>query len=107
MSGVAPPDPLLLQSLDSVTYQPPSQEHLSPPLHSNVGKTFVVCFICIESIGIAQSICRETFTINQKSAKTVKLFPRIAFVVYSKAFMHPIVGVTFQTTCKEAMQSFL
>ena len=37
-----------------------------PMLKAFVGKTFTVCFICIESAGIAESICRENFRGSSK-----------------------------------------
>ena len=44
-----------------------------------LGKCLWVCFICIESAAIAQSICRENFC---TLLKTAKLFSRLAFVIY-------------------------
>ena len=41
----------------------------------------VFCFICIESAAIAQSIHRENFRDSLKTAKTVKLFSHVAFVI--------------------------
>ena len=39
-----------------------------------------ICFICIESAAIAQSICRENFCDSSKPGITAKVFSRVAFV---------------------------